>query len=503
MALTVNTNIASLNAQRNMGNVQGMLNKSLQRLSSGLRVNSAKDDAAGLAISNRMTSQIRGLDQAARNANDGISLAQTAEGAMQEVTNNLQRIRELAIQAANDTNTAEDRASLNAEVTQLVAEIERVATTTSFNGKMLLDGSFGTATFQVGSQAGETISFSMTSTKADSLGVGSGSSYSSSVNGTEVQGTALAAGSVTINGYEVGAAADDGVSLEGQLSVHTATTLDSAASGIAVANAINAITGDTGVTATVNATTVAGVAATGFATAIDAGAITINGVDIGAITAGASAVDRGSDVAAAINAVSNQTGVTATFNTTTGAVALTAADGRNITIETDGSAGAATVNAGLGGGLTTAAAASDTTRSTVSLSSVSSAGITIGGAAEANAGLTAGLATITMTAGAGVSSLDITTVGGASNALSIVDAALATVDSARGELGAIQNRFESTIANLQNVSENVSAARSRIVDADFAAETASLTKAQVMQQAGIAMLAQANQLPQAALSLLQ
>ncbi len=503
MALTVNTNIASLNAQRNLGNVQGTLNKSLQRLSSGLRVNSAKDDAAGLAISNRMTSQIRGLNQAARNANDGISLAQTAEGAMQEVTNNLQRIRELSVQAANDSNTAEDRASLNAEVTQLVAEIERVATTTSFNGKMLLDGSFGTATFQVGSQAGETISFSMTSVKADSLGVGSGSSYSSSVTGTEVQATALSAGDLTINGFQVGHAADDGVSLEGQLSVHTATTLDSAASGIAVANAINAITGDTGVTASVNATTVAGVEATGFAQAISAGEIFINGVDIGALASAATNIERGADVAAAINAISNQTGVTATFSTDNGAVALTAADGRNITIETAGTAGAATVNAGLGGGLTTAAAASDTTRSTVDLSTVSSAGITVGGDINANAGLAAGYVAATSSAGAGVSSLDITTVGGASNALTIVDAALATIDSARGELGAIQNRFESTIANLQNVSENVSAARSRIVDADFASETASMTKAQVMQQAGIAMLAQANQLPQAALSLLQ
>jgi flagellin len=505
MALSINTNIASLNAQRNLGAIQGTLNKSLQRLSSGLRVNSAKDDAAGLAISNRMSSQIRGLNQAARNANDGISLAQTAEGAMQEVTNNLQRIRELAVQSANDSNSSEDRASLNAEVTQLVAEIERVASTTSFNGKMLLDGSFGTATFQVGSEQGETISFSMVSVRSSSLGVGSGSSYSTNLTGSEVGATALSAGDLTINGYEVGAASDDGVSLEGTLSVHTATTLDSAASGIAVAAAINAITGDTGVTATVNATTVAGTAVTAFGTAVAAGDITINGVDIGALAAAADAAERGSDMAAAINVVSNQTGVTATFNTTTGAVALTAADGRNITIEKSANAGANDATTGLTTGVADATLGSDTTRSSVDLDSISSSGVTVGGANDGNAGLTAhvGYTAATASAGAGVSSLDITTVGGASSALAIVDAAIATIDSARGDLGAIQNRFESTIANLQNVAENVSAARSRIVDADFAAETAAMTKAQVMQQAGVAMLAQANMLPQAALSLIQ
>ncbi|MFH0730470.1 MAG: flagellin [Pseudomonadota bacterium] len=510
MALSINTNLASLNAQRNLGKTQGALNNSLQRLSSGLRVNSAKDDAAGLAISNRMGSQVRGLNQASRNANDGISLAQTAEGAMQEVTNNLQRIRELAVQAANDTNSASDRASLNDEATQLVAEIERVATTTSFNGKVLLDGSFGSASFQVGADQGEQISFGMISVRSSALGVGSGSSYSKSVAGTEVQTTALVSGAVTINGHQVGAAAADGVSVNGTLTLDTSTTLDSKASGIAVADAINAISGDTGVTATVSATTVTGTtvvasagAAGGYNTAITAGSVLINGVSIGAISASTGAVDRGADVAAAINAITSQTGVTATFNTTTGAVGLTAADGRNITIEKSANAGADDTSTGLTTGIATVTLGSDTTRSKVTLSSTSSAGITIGGSAEANAGLTAGYSAATVSAGAGVSSLDLTTSGNAGNAITIVDAALATIDSARGELGAIQNRFESTIANLQNVAENVTAARSRIVDADFASETASMTRSQVMQQAGVAMLAQANQLPQAVLSLLQ
>jgi len=479
MAMSINTNLASLNAQRNLSKTSGTLNNSLQRLSSGLRVNSAKDDAAGLAISNRMGSQVRGLNQAARNANDGISLAQTAEGAMQEVTNNLQRIRELAVQSANDTNSASDRASLNAEASQLIEEIERVATTTSFNGKVLLDGSFGSASFQVGANEGEQISFGMISVRSSALGVGSGSSYSASVNGGVVTTTALTEGGVSINGYQVGATTSDGVSF----------AFDDG-SAIAKASAINAISGDTGVTATVNATTravTAGSAATSTA------GIVINGVTIDDVVAVADARRNAGEMVAAINEVSGQTGVTAalTGDGTTGAYTLTAADGRNITVTatTLGDSGLTAI----------------TTTADVDLSSTSSAGITLGGdAAQITAlNMTAGFSGANATAGAGVSSLDLTTVGGAGNAITIIDAALATIDSARGDLGAIQNRFESTIANLQNVAENVSAARSRIVDADFAAETANMTKAQVMQQAGVAMLAQANQLPQTVLSLVK
>ncbi|RLC12947.1 MAG: flagellin [Deltaproteobacteria bacterium] len=489
MAMVINTNIGALNAQRNLEKTQNLLDRSLQRLSSGLRINSAKDDAAGLAISDRMTSQIRGLNQAVRNANDGISLAQTAEGAMQEVTNNLQRIRELAVQASSDSNSAEDRQSLNAEVTQLVAEINRVATTTTFNGTVLLDGTFGSKSIQVGANQNETISISISSAKADSLGVGSSSSYSTSIAGTATTG-ALSVGDLTINGYQVGATTSDGVSYA-----------SGSASAIAIANAINAVTGDTGVTATVSAASVAGTAVTSGNAAINAGDVLINGVDIGAIAAAADSgsVDRGADVAAAINAVTGQTGVTATFNTSTGAVTLTSADGRNITVTT--ASGVTAARTGLGTG--DADGDVTTTHSSVNLSSSSSSGITIGGDHEAYAGLTGGYTAATATAGAGVSSLDITTAAGAASAITIVDAALATIDSARGDLGAIQNRFESTIANLQSVAENVSAARSRIMDADFAAETAELTKAQILQQAGVAMLAQANMLPQTVLTLLQ
>ncbi len=503
MAMVINSNVMSMNAQRNLDKSGSALATSMQRLSSGLRINSAKDDAAGLAISNRMTTQIRGLNQAIRNANDGISMSQTAEGAMQEITNNLQRIRELAVQSANSSNSASDRAALNNEVTQLVAEVQRAATTTTFNGVNVLDGSFTNQSLQVGAQSGETISFSVANMQTTALGVGSTSGYSASVTGTEVQSTALVDGALTINGYNVNAAVDDGVSLDGALAVATTVSVDGAASGIAVANAINAVSSNTNVTATVNATTLAGVAVTAASTAIAAGDITINGVDIGAISGSTNAADRGSDVAAAINAISDQTGVTATFNSSTGAVALTAADGRNITIEATGNAGSGDGVTGLGFGNTAGSSVADTTRSTVDLSSTSSAGITIGGSAEANAGLSAGNTAATVTVGAGVSSLDISTADGASAALDIIDAALARVDGERANLGAIQNRLESTMSNLSSITENVSAARSRVLDADFAAETAAMTRAQIMQQAGVSMLAQANAAPQNVLSLLQ
>ena len=272
MALTINTNVASLNAQRNLGVSQSNLAKSMQRLSSGLRINSAKDDAAGLAISDRMTAQIRGLNQAARNANDGISLAQTAEGALQETTNILQRMRELAVQSANDTNSTADRTSLQAEVTQLIAEIDRISTDTTFNGKGLLNGDITDAKFQVGANADQTIS--VTIAKAGSLDLG-------------------------------------------------------------------------------------------------------------------------------------------------------------------------------------------------------------------------------------VDTVDISSQTGSNSAITAIDTAIASVDTSRGDLGAVQNRFESTIANLNNVAENLSAARSRILDADIAQETSNMTKSNILQQAGVAILAQANQAPQLALSLLQ
>ncbi len=470
----INTNVASLNAQRNLTTSGSSLATSLQRLSSGLRINSAKDDAAGMAIADRMTSQIRGLNQASRNANDGISLAQTAEGALDSVTSALQRMRELSVQAANATNSASDRAALQDEVEQLVQQINTVATQTSFNGVKLLDGTFTSQTFQVGANQGETIDISsIASARADSLGVGTTSSYSTSLSATVITG-AITAGGVTVNGYGIGPTNSDGVS-----------SALATSSAIAKAAAFNSVSGQTGVSAVATATTVAGGAATAGAIASD---ITINGVGIGAVATGATAAEGGSNLAAAINAVSNQTGVTAAFSTTNGAVTLTAADGRNVTI-------AGTIaNTGLAVG---------TSFGGIRLTSTDAAGITLGGADLGTTALTAGYTAATATFGAGVAAIDISTASGAELALGTIDSALATINASRANLGALQNRFSNVVSNLAINSENVTAARSRIQDADFAAETANLTRAQILQQAGTAMLAQANQVPQNVLSLLR
>jgi len=486
MALSVNVNIPSLNAQRNLNKSQSGLATALQRLSSGLRLNSAKDDAAGIAIATRFTTQIRGLNVASRNASDGISLSQTAEGALDEVVNNLQRIRELAVQSANSTNSSTDRAALNAEATALIAEIDRVAQNTNFNGVNLLDGTFTSQDFQVGANGGgsNVISISnIASARTASLGVGSGSSYSATAGSGTQTTTALSAGGVVLNGYQVGATTTDGVSYSG-------------ASGSAIAKvaAINAISGNTNITATVTANTLAGGAIT--SSSLSAGDVTINGVAIGTIAAVADTVAgdviKGNEMAAAINAVSAQTGVTATSAAATGLLTLTAADGRNITIELAGT--------GASSGLSAATTAAD-----FNLSSSDSGGIIISGTAAGltASGLTAGATAATATVGAGVSSLDLTTATGSTNALTIIDAALSTVNSSRGDLGAIQNRFSSTIVSIQTQSENLSASRSRIQDADFAEETAALARGQILQQSGIAILAQANSLPQSVLALLQ
>lgn len=482
MASYINTNIASLNAQRNLSTSQSSLNTSLQRLSSGLRINSAKDDAAGLAISERMTSQIGGLNQAARNANDGISLAQTAEGALSQIGANLQRIRDLAVQSANASNSVTDRAALNNEASQLISEINRVASNTNFNGVNLLDGSFSAQTFQVGANGTSndqiTIS-SIASAKSSALGVGASSSYSTTVNGAALtSGAALTAGGLTINGFNVGASASDGVS-----------STSATGSAISKAAAINAISGQSGVTASVNATTTGALTTTAAGGAIN---FELNGVAISTTLTANSAV-AASEMAAAINAVSSQTGVIATA-TTAGTYTLAAADGRNIT-----------QSAASGAGSTASGVSAGTTFGSISLSSSGQTGITLGGtqATAAIVGSAAGYNSATTTVGAGVSSLNLTTAAGATSALSTIDAALQSINSSRASLGAYQNRFSSAVASLQTNSENLSASRSRIRDADFASETATLTRGQVLQQAGTAILAQANALPQGVLALLR
>jgi flagellin len=304
----------------------------MERLSSGIRINSAKDDAAGLAISTRMTANIRGLSAAIRNANDGISLTQTAEGSLASIGDNLQRIRELAVQSANTGNNDSDRAALNTEARQLVSEIDRIANNSQFNGIKLLDGSFQNQSLQVGAgnDANDRIAISIGSAKVSALGIGSNSSYSKTLTaGGLVPTGALTAGSLSINGAQIGASVTDGVSYafaEG--------------SAISKAAAINAASGLTGVTAKVSATTITGAAEPAAGTGTTTGDVLINGVDIGPIGATTGKADRGTQVAAAINAKSSQTGVTATSDTTSGIVSLKAADGRNITISTT-TAGAA------------------------------------------------------------------------------------------------------------------------------------------------------------------
>ena len=611
MAQVINTNVTSLTAQRNLMKSQSSMATAMQRLSSGLRINSAKDDAAGLAISDRMTSQIRGLNQAVRNANDGISLSQTAEGALSETGNNLQRIRELAIQSANSTNSASDRAALNDEVQALLSEIQRTAITTQFNGQNLLDGSFQSAQFQVGANANQTINVGVDGATTNLLGAYQATS--AAVNNEAFDGAGF-----MINGTEIGVSA--GTSAAG-------FTADSAA---AKAVAINTKTTDTGVTATATTSVTGSAPVAGTALSGD---LKINGIAVGAVAADASAVTQGRNVAAAINAITTQTGVSAVADATTGALTLTASDGRNIELTSiagtaqaatdifnatglDVSAGAnpsghntATIQVGGAFDLSSPAAGSltegdsfildgvtyeMTTDETVTSGSVAvtvadgnsatlvataikdavnaqfalgnttfsatsatdtvtitnakfgaeaptwdETGVTGGGgvgalvqdlavsagsdADDGNGVTTRGTLTLSsaenftltggdlakggMSATSGaltkLSSVDISTLDGANNALNVIDGALSQISSSRAELGALQSRFESTISNLSVTSENLNAARSRIQDADFAAETAAMTRAQILQQAGVAMVSQANAIPQSVLSLLQ
>ena len=681
MPQVINTNVSSLNSQRSLNTSQASLTTSLQRLSSGLRINSAKDDAAGLAISARMTSQINGLNQASRNANDGISLAQTAEGGLQSITESLQRMRELSVQASNATNTATDRAALQQEVDTLVQQINTVAGQTAFNGVKLLDGTFNSQSFQVGANTGESITInSIASAKANSLGVGTTSTYTTSESATVTNG-AISTGGITVNGYGVGPSVTDSVSssvsftsssaaaanvdidpavaagsstitaatattnsntVAGDLFINgvdigvitgvtgastasdqadvvvaaitaagitnvtaanvggvvqltssdgsdiavtanaaatTATGLSSTGgaikingvqlgavaagttatlqgdalvtainaqtaktgvvasnstgiltlaskdgrdieieltgsaklgsgltagttkvgsdSAIAKAAAFNTVTGQTGVSAVATKTSVTGgvISASAAVDGTTTNYMKINGVKLGAIAAGGNVAAQGNNVVAAINAVSNQTGVTATFDTSTNQLSLAAADGRTITVETKGSAAA--TNTGFTANTLT------NTYGGIKLSSSSSAGITLGGADLANTALSAGYEAATATFGAGIASVDLTTASGAQNAIATIDSALANINSNRANLGAVQNRFSSVVSNLATTSENLSASRSRILDADFASETASLTRSQILQQAGTAMLAQANSLPQNVLSLLR
>lgn len=464
MAQVINTNIASLNAQRNLNKSQGMLNTSLQRLSSGMRINSAKDDAAGLAISERFTAQIKGLNQAVRNSNDGISLAQTAEGALGEVTNNLQRMRELAVQSANATNSSSDRVAMQAEVTQLMAEVDRVAGQTNFNGVKLLDGTFSSQTFQVGANVGETINVSSI-VNATKQGLGIDDSAATRTDGTAVT-TALTAGDLTVNGTDVGAVGKDAKLIAAAI---TATSTSVTASATTTVS-LGAYTSSAGAIGDTHTLTVSGVAVTGTAAA----------------TNGVTAAEMDTALTAAATALT-AAGVTYTGTFAGDDVVFTDTDGDNITLAEASTGTDNGANAGLAA----------TTFGTVDSIVSSGADLVIAGADATKAGLTATTTTATE------STMSVSTVAGSNLLITAIDAALDTVNGARGTLGAVQNRFESVVTSLQTSSESLSAARSRIQDTDFAAETANLTKSQILQQAGMAMMAQANSLPQNVLSLLQ
>lgn len=712
MPQVINTNVMSLNAQRNLNSSGSSLATSLQRLSSGMRINSAKDDAAGLAISNRMTAQIRGLNQASRNANDGISLAQTAEGDLQAITNSLQRIRELAVQSANATNSSSDRAALQAEASQLISEIDRLASASSFNGVQLLDGSFTSQQFQVGANANETINVaSIESSRTSAIG----QSNTATVTATNAVGAALNAGDLTINGNNVAPTSRDAAAVAAAINAaasdvtatatnsqnvtyntvnsgtpQAATTLSVGNYTGAVSDAVNAtqsqstasgaftdavsnangqqfsitvdgvtlidVTQAGGVAETINdaaldgaltaqtaALNAAGITFTGTFAGDDVQFARVDGADFNVVVAsdfntqgsfagggsfaiGTNAVSNGTEartdnaftlaldgaqvyteagsVGASVTAAELDAAITTFVNNSNGAYAidsgsiagndlvLSKADGTDVSLAiTSNFTGGPTGTAGAFGGLTTAsstngttsggatainytldidgnsldfstvgangvvtgtevaalvdalegysasyagtdltvtkddgsnvvfseggtddggagegfAAASTTLYGTVSITTNEGVDLTIGGATAASAGFVAAQQTTTAASlsGTTIANTDVSTVSGANAAIVSVDSALDTINSSRAQLGAIQSRFETVVSALSTTSENLSAARSRIQDADFAAETAALTKTQILQQAGISILSQANSQPQLVLSLLQ
>ncbi|WP_426944854.1 flagellin [Pseudomonas oryzihabitans] len=479
MALTVNTNIASLNTQRNLTSASNSLQTSMQRLSTGSRINSAKDDAAGLQISNRLTNQINGLNQATRNANDGISLSQTAEGAMQQSTNILQRIRDLAVQSANGSNSDADRSALQKEVTAQQAELTRIAQTTTFGGRKLLDGSFGTTSFQIGSNAYETIEVTLKDTSATALGsnqIGSKGATTATAASTVVagSGTAItASGSINIVGGGKNATVN-------YSTTDTAKTLAAAMNG-----QVPGLTASARTVVQVNA-------------AITSGSASISLTVGSGNTLNLVGVTSTKDIADQINANAAKLGVTANLDASQ-TLTVTSATGENIQFGADTNNAGGTINVKSQRSDGSYSGAVDvkgggTAMGYVKLDSPTTFALT---------GSTTAIFGDTSSQLSKVSDVDISTADGAQKALSVIDQALANIDSQRADLGAVQNRFDNTISNLTNISENATSARSRIKDTDYAAETANLSKNQVLQQAGTAILAQAKQLPQSVLSLLQ
>jgi flagellin len=487
MASVINTNVPSLNSQRNLSTSQSQLNTSIQRLSSGLRINSAKDDAAGLAISDRMQSQIKGMTQATRNANDGVSMAQTAEGALASSGDILQRIRELAVQSSNSSNSASDRKALQTEVTQLTSELNRIANTTEFNGQKLMDGSMGTANFQVGANAGQLIS--MTGSNFNTTTYGNNRLDASSVQAGTAATNGVVAGTITINGAN--GSEDVKVAIN-------ATAKETAAG-------INKVSGDTGVTATAKTEAlITGTADKAFTfelTSDNDEAVTVS-FKIGEEDANGYAA-----AISAFNAQSAKTGVTASYDAENKGLKLTNADGNDIKLlntsaDADSDATMATYDKD-GDPITGAVDTRETNGATAIGRIVLDSEQSFSVADDSGFDLDGDTDTLGSSELKSVANLDISTFEGAQLAIKTADAALASVNSKRAEYGALQSRFESAISNLSSSTENLSASRSRIVDTDFAAETAKMTRGQILQQAGTSMLAQANSLPNGVLSLLR
>ena len=501
--ISVNTNVSSLNAQRNLSTSGSDLATSMERLSSGMRINSAKDDAAGLQISNRLTSQVNGLAVAQRNANDGISMAQTAEGAMSESTSILQRMRELALQSANGSNSTEDRASLQKEVSALQTELTRIADTTSFGGQQLLDGSFGSKSFQIGANSNETINVSLSSVAAEDIGSNQVNLQAADAAAGGFGAATTAAGDTTGGNGVAGGA----LVIDGRGDTASTVTIAAGASAKESAAAINQYTNNTGVTA--QARTAAGVEFAA-ATAGETVSFSLNDEKVSFGTTGVAADDLQS-LAEAVNSGTDEHGVTASLEN--GELTFTNDLGEDINLE-DYQSVAADGTVSTTASLTLTSQSYDGVDHDTPISVVSGGldSTVVAGAVQLNSSetFTAQTAITTMAQSTtavtstltDVDDVDITTQTGSQDALAIIDNAIANIDAQRAGLGAVQNRFDHTISNLANISENVSASRSRIQDTDFATETAEMTKNQILQQAGTSILSQANQLPQTALSLL-
>jgi flagellin len=493
MAISVNTNVTSMKAQGNLNKAQTATSTSMERLASGLRINSAKDDAAGMQIANRMTSQINGIGVAIRNANDGISIAQTAEGAMGESTNILQRMRDLSLQSANGSNSSDDRSAMQKEISTLQSELTRIAETTAFGGQKLLDGSYGTQKFQVGSNANETIGLTLNDVSADKLGnnsvslegTSSGLGWGTAV-GTAAGDNAVAASTLTINGRK-----SETVAIEAN-----STAKEAAAK-------INLKSGSTGVTASGITEVKTALTGTGDVT------MKINGTTVSATITDITDL---SGLAESINKSSDTTGVSAKINDSKELI-LVDQDGDDIKIDdfttSNGTTATATATFAVLGddGVANAAISlngeaasiidSTTLAGIVKLDSTDSFSVASDDATTAKLADTPYASSLDK-----VSSIKIGTADGAQDALAVIDAAIASIDSQRADLGATQNRMDFTINNLSSIQNNVTDARSRIQDVDFASESAQLSKQQILSQASSSMLAQANQLPQVALSLL-